>query len=155
MNFNWPINILKSNLINMQNLKQTILNIAKNSPKQDILLTTFVSAIFLSLFYWFPRPYYFVWSDNEPEILGNALHILEWGAVNHVYHPGIITANLVALLIKIGQLFSLQLDESILLIRLTFVCIVLFCSYCACNIFSSFGYFEHEDDNFIITITGG
>jgi len=74
----------------MQIFKQRNKSEIKPLPKVEVLLIIFVTAIFIFLLYWFPRPYYFVWSDNEPDHLGNALHILDWGAVRHGHHPEII-----------------------------------------------------------------
>ena len=119
----------------MQKPKLNILSITKHWTKVDMLLIIFGTAIFISILYFFPRPYYYVWADAEPDYLGNALHILEWGAVCLGNHPGIITAHLVAILIQFGQLFQMQLEDTILLIRLTFVIITLFCSYRACTIY--------------------
>lgn len=94
-----------------------------------------VSSSFLYAIYLFQRPYYFVFYDSEPDYLGNALHIVNWGFPNAAHHPATITYYFLAFILKITSKFSLSVESAILMLRLSLLGVCFLLIYFGCRLY--------------------
>lgn len=76
------------------------------------LLTTYLIFLF--------KPYYFVTFDSEPDYLANAIHIIDWGIPWGGHHPGTLIQYLYSWILKILIFFKINLQTTIIIIRLIY-----------------------------------
>lgn len=96
-----------------------------------------VSVIFFAVVYLFQRPYYFVLYDSEPDYLGNALHIVNWGFPNAAHHPATVTYYFLALIIKLVSGLSLKLASVIIVLRISLLAVCYLLIYSGCKIYGN------------------
>ena len=94
------------------------------------------------------RNYFVVIHDNEPDFIGNAIHILNFKNQYRTHHPGVPTYYLISLMIFVIAKFNVSFDLLITIVRFTYV------SFCIFIILISYLNFHKKNfkDFFVIFI---
>ena len=111
--------------------------------KKNIKYINLILFIILTLILLF-RPYNFVFFDQEPTYLAEAIHILEWNIPWTSHHPGTIVSYFYSIILKLTIFYDLNLGTTILVLRI--LSLFIFLSI----LFISIYFYSNKDINFFI-----
>ena len=107
-----------------------IINLFKFKDRKLLFLIAIIFLLSISIF---QKPYYFVFYDSEPDYLGNALHIANWGFPIAAHHPATLTYYFLAIIIKIIPTQTFTIGNEILFLRLCLLSSCFYLIYSACK----------------------
>ena len=118
------------------------IKLLKNYKIYSILLLLLFLIINLIL-----RNFYIVTHDNETDLIGNALHILEHGNQYRSHHPGVFTYYYTSLILFFLKTINLSFDHLVLTTRVIYISTCIIIIY-----YSYYFYFRDNLNKFLISL---